>query len=235
MNLRDNEPIVTARDERTGASSEKPVRVWLITPDDWGEQTIRQGIGSYGCLVCERVFQTLDQALLAMGYTPPPEVLVVQMVHVRDATIRAVALVRRAAPLAKILILSEVEDACSVARTFTAGADGYVSRNAGVAEVVEAIRMLQQGDAWMSPRVARLVLQFLRNGHHAGCDQEFGLTSRENRHLQLLAQGLSKKEIASELSISFHTVDTHLRSIYRKLGVNTRSAAIAKALHAGLC
>jgi DNA-binding CsgD family transcriptional regulator len=59
---------------------------------------------------------------------------------------------------------------------------------------------------------------------------DYGLTSRERNILELMTQGLIKKEIADQLSLSYHTVDTHLRNIYAKLHVHTRSGAVAKAL-----
>jgi DNA-binding CsgD family transcriptional regulator len=64
----------------------------------------------------------------------------------------------------------------------------------------------------------------------AAPSQDYGLTPREQKILELMTQGLIKKEIADQLSLSYHTVDTHLRNIYTKLHVHTRTGAVAKAL-----
>lgn len=81
----------------------------------------------------------------------------------------------------------------------------------------------------MNPRVARMVLgMFTRLTEPARRD--YGLSARETQILELMSHGLIKKEIADRLALSYHTVDNHLRSIYGKLHVHTRSGAVAKAL-----
>lgn len=95
-------------------------------------------------------------------------------------------------------------------------------------KIVEAVRDVVAGGVPMTPQVARSVLELLPRPNPT--PQDLGLTTREHEVLELMRQGLVKKEIADRLSLSFHTVDTHLRSIYAKLQVNTRSGAVAKAL-----
>jgi ATP/maltotriose-dependent transcriptional regulator MalT len=71
---------------------------------------------------------------------------------------------------------------------------------------------------------------WLIEDNHTFRNEDYGLTAREKTILELMTQGLLKKEIAGQLSLSYHTVDTHLRNIYAKLHVNTRTGAVAKAL-----
>ena len=80
----------------------------------------------------------------------------------------------------------------------------------------------------MTPQVARSVLDMF--ARIQAPYQDYGLTEREQKILQLIVEGLIKKEIADRLSISYHTVDTHLRNIYTKLHVHTRGGAVAKAV-----
>ena len=80
----------------------------------------------------------------------------------------------------------------------------------------------------MTPRVAGSVLQMF--ARMAKPKQDCGLTAREQQILELMTQGLIKKEVADKLSLSYHTVDTHLRNIYTKLHVHSRTGAVAKAL-----
>jgi len=80
----------------------------------------------------------------------------------------------------------------------------------------------------MTPRVAGSVLQMFSK--MAQPKQDYGLTEREQKILELMTEGLIKKEIADKLSLSYHTVDTHLRNIYTKLHVHSRTGAVAKAL-----
>jgi len=80
----------------------------------------------------------------------------------------------------------------------------------------------------MTPRIARSVLDMFRRT--SAPHQDYGLTAREQKILELMTQGLIKKEIADQLSVSYHTVDTHLRNIYSKLHVHTSTGAVSKAL-----
>ena len=81
----------------------------------------------------------------------------------------------------------------------------------------------------MNPRVAKLVLNmFAKMG--APQKAEYGLSEREREVLELMVKGLIKKEIADHLGLSYHTVDNHLRSVYTKLHVHTRTGAVAKAI-----
>ena len=84
----------------------------------------------------------------------------------------------------------------------------------------------------MTPQIARSVLHLF--ARLAGVPNDQGLSQREKETLGWLIQGLTTKEIAKQLGLSIHTVDTYLRNIYRKLHVQSRAGAVAKALQAGL-
>ena len=92
------------------------------------------------------------------------------------------------------------------------------------------------GDALPLPvLVAKKVLDaFAKMEGQRGGQQDYGLTVREHEILELLAEGLLKKEIAERLGISVHTASTHLRNVYDKLHVNTNTGAVAKALREGI-
>ena len=81
----------------------------------------------------------------------------------------------------------------------------------------------------MNSRIAHSVLEMFAK--LAGPKGDYGLTSRENEVLELMVKGLIKKEIADRLNLSYHTIDTHLRNIYQKLHVHTRTGAVAKAIN----
>ena len=84
------------------------------------------------------------------------------------------------------------------------------------------------GGSPMSPRVATSVLDMFTR--MAGPKTDFGLTARERGVLELMKEGLTKKEIAGRLELSFHTVDDYLRNIYAKLHVHSQAGAVAKAM-----
>jgi DNA-binding CsgD family transcriptional regulator len=87
----------------------------------------------------------------------------------------------------------------------------------------------------MTPRVARLVLErFSTIAAGRPSAPSFSLTGRERQVLELMVQGLIKKEIANQLGMSVHTVTTHIRHVYEKLQVTTNTAAVSKAIREGI-
>ena len=169
-------------------------------------------------------------ALAAAGSVTPDVILLDVGLPGMDG-IAGVGELRRVAPQARVLLLTVFEDEEKIFRAVCAGVSGYLLKSASVPEIAEAVREVQEGGAPMHPRVASRVLQLLRT---AGTDpKEEGveaLLDREKQVLLLMAEGLSKKQIAYEMGISIHTVTFHLRRIYEKLHVNTNTRAIAKAI-----
>ena len=136
--------------------------------------------------------------------------------------------VRKQAPQAAIIVLTVFEDEDKIFRAICAGASGYLLKTAPVEEIARAIRDALAGGASMNGRIARRVLDMF--ARFAPTRGDYGLTPRETQILESMVKGKTKKEIAALLDLSFHTVDTHLRNIYQKLEVNTRTGAVAKAL-----
>jgi len=113
-----------------------------------------------------------------------------------------------------------------------AGASGYLLKTSSMGEIPDAIREVATGGAPINSQIARRVLDMFSDMAPQGKD--YGLTEREKEVLDEMVKGLTKKEIADQLDLSFHTVDKHIRGIYSKLHVNTMTGAVAKALKEGL-
>jgi DNA-binding NarL/FixJ family response regulator len=110
-----------------------------------------------------------------------------------------------------------------------AGASGYLLKKTPPARLLECLREVMAGGAAMSPEVASRVIALFRT-HRPPDRAERQLTPHELRLLQLVAEGHSYKTAAAALGCSVHTVDFHMRSIYDKLQVHSKSEAVAKAL-----
>jgi two-component system NarL family response regulator len=118
-----------------------------------------------------------------------------------------------------------------------AGARGYLLKNVGMDELIDAIRRVQAGEAIIAPSMAlRLLEEFRTLASQAPAEphQLEGLSDRETDVLRLVAQGYSNREIADALSLSEHTVKSHLQSILDKLQLRSRAHAAAYAVQAGL-
>jgi DNA-binding NarL/FixJ family response regulator len=143
--------------------------------------------------------------------------------------IECTKIIKRQFPGIKVLIQTVFEDNDKIHEAILAGADGYLLKKARPAELIEAIKQVMADGAPMSPEVARKVLNLVKAGNSIE-SEGFDLTTREKEILQLLTRGDSYKAIANELFISFSTVQSHIKNIYEKLDVNSKSAAVSKIL-----
>jgi DNA-binding NarL/FixJ family response regulator len=132
-------------------------------------------------------------------------------------------------PGAQILILTMYEDSELVFDSIMAGASGYLVKRTPPAKILEAIQEIHTGASPMSGRIARKMVEHFRNLKHSAPELE-NLSKREQEVLELLAKGYRYKEIADALGLGFDTVRSHLRSIYDKLHVHSRTEAVAKYL-----
>ncbi|MGH2777145.1 MAG: response regulator [Actinomycetota bacterium] len=142
--------------------------------------------------------------------------------------IEATRQIKEVSPSTRVLILSMFTDPGTVSEGIKAGADGYLSKSASRESVIQAIRDVSQGRSVLDPNVTEGIF-----GRIGGKDPD-ALTDRELSCLQLLADGQSTKEIASEMHLSEETVKTYLKSIFKKLAVRDRTEAVAEAFRRGL-
>ncbi len=133
----------------------------------------------------------------------------------------------------RVLVMTVFEDETRVVAAIEAGADGYFVKGAG--DLMAALDELSAGQAPLSPKVATHVLKVLRRrgGGHASEAADL-LSPREMQTLQALAHGYSYREVARKHRVSYHTVGDHVKSIYKKLHVNSKTAAINTALKRGI-
>jgi DNA-binding NarL/FixJ family response regulator len=140
--------------------------------------------------------------------------------------------IRAASPSTQVLVLTVHDDDSHVFEAICAGASGYLLKDTPPARLVAAIEELRVGGAPMSPSIARAVVGMF---HRVAPGQPVqGLSPRELEVLTLLAAGHSYKTAASELALSLDTVRFHIRHIYDKLHVHSKSAAVMQAWKKGL-
>jgi DNA-binding NarL/FixJ family response regulator len=136
---------------------------------------------------------------------------------------------RASDPAVRLVALTVFEDDDRVFQALCAGASGYLLKKTPPARLIDCLEDVRRGGAAMSPEVASRVLAMFREMRHPSVG-EHRLTPHELRILQLLSEGHSYKTAAALLSSSIHTVAFHMKSIYAKLEVHSKSEAVAKAL-----
>ena len=134
----------------------------------------------------------------------------------------------------KVLMLSSHENRSAVEDALRSGASGYVVKTACSKELMEAIDVVRDGRSYLSPSVAHhLVNAISHPGDSASCGTG-SLTTRERQVVQLIAEGLSSKEIAAHLGVSHKTVESHRASVMEKLDIHKASALVRYAIREGL-
>lgn len=213
---------------RTNASSTKAV-VWLIEDHADSRRVLARVLNRVSTMQCPCAFSSCEEALAALKTNPKPDVILLDVGLPGMSGIEGIPHLKALSPATHVIMLTVFDDQDKVFKAICAGASGYLLKTADEDAIAGAIHEVLQGGAPINPRVARLVLNMFAS-RSAPPTQDYGLSDREREVLELMIQGLVKKEIADRMHLSYHTVDNHLRSIYTKLQVHTRSGAVAKAL-----
>ena len=146
--------------------------------------------------------------------------------------IQATQLIKATHPQIKVMIQTAFDNDEHVFGSLKAGAEGYLLKSASADKIIKAIDDVFNGGAIMTPSIALRVIQTFQP--QAKQSLTHNLTNRETEVLQLLSEGLSYKMIATQMKISYFTVNAHIRKIYEKLQVNSSAEAISIALKTGI-
>jgi DNA-binding NarL/FixJ family response regulator len=206
-----------------------PIKVSIVDDND----QIREGLsilidGSTG-FQCIAKYATAENALKYLP-TRKPDVVLMDIQLPGMSGIECVRELKTLLPDLQIMMLTVYEDDDNVFRSLVAGASGYVLKKTPPSELLEAISDLHNGGSPMSDRIARKVVQAFQQMGKSSSETE-NLTHRESEVLSYVAKGFQDKEIAEKFFLSSETVRTHLRNIYKKLHVRSRTEATLKYLH----
>ena len=169
-----------------------------------------------------------EEALRVIPQSPPDVVLMdIQMPGMGG--IACTASLKQKLPSVPVMMLTVYEDNDAIFNALQAGASGYLLKRSAPAKLLESIKELHRGGAPMTSEIARKVIESFFKAKPAAHPQD-KLTAREDEILGCLAEGLVTKEIADKLSVSYDTIRYHLKHIYDKLHVHSRTEAVIKYL-----
>jgi DNA-binding NarL/FixJ family response regulator len=143
--------------------------------------------------------------------------------------IEGIRILKERYPDMLLLMLTVYDDDERIFDALCAGACGYLLKRTSPARLIDCLKEAVQGGAPMSPEVARRVVALFRDIRPPD-RADYQLTPHETRLLKLLVEGHNYKTAAAELGVSFHTIHFHMRNVYDKLQVHSKSEAVAKAL-----
>ena len=213
---------------RNTPARETPVRIVIV--EDLRE--VREGLavlinGTPG-FRCVDSFRTMEDALERMP-SSRPHVILTDIGLPGMSGIDGIRILRERFPDVPVLALTVYDDDSNVFSAICAGASGYLLKNTPPARLLESLQEVADGGAPMSPEVARRVITLFRQFRPPDRAPS-ALTPQEVRLLKLLVEGRTYKDAAAVLKVSTPTVAFHVRRIYEKLQVHSRSQAVAKAL-----
>jgi DNA-binding NarL/FixJ family response regulator len=224
-------PRTIATPPHTEPDAER-LAVWVVEDDEWFAEQLSTLIGLSGAFTCPCVFGACEPALEKLQTADPPDIVLMDIGLPGMGGIEGIKRIRAMTPEVKTVILTVFEDSDTIVRAISSGAAGYLLKGSSLEAIVDSLRSIVVGGAPINPQIAKKILDVF--AHTRTGQNDYGLTPREQEVLCHLVEGLQMKQIADRMFITFHTVDKHVRSIYAKLQVPSRSLAIAKALKENL-
>ena len=196
-------------------------------------RSLREGlaamIGGTPGFECAGAFPNCNNLLKNISQTKPDVVLMdIEMPGING--IEAVSLIKEEYPEIKILMETIFDDDEKIFNSICAGAEGYILKHTTPAEIMEAITEIHEGGSPMTPSIANRVLKMVKERPIGFNKETFDLSGREKEILSCLVKGMSYKMVADSCFISIETVNVHIKNIYKKLHVHSKSEAVAKAI-----
>ena len=205
-------------------SSNHPVRVLIVEDHQIVADGLRALLNDQKDMTVVGIVGSVGESAASAAELLPDIVLL--DFRLNDGTgADAAAAIRRVAPNAKHIFLTREDSDVARFAALESGASGFIHKSRAASEVVDAIRKVAAGGTLITPSAIAALI----NRRRQTDSQRESLTAREKEVLRLMAEGVSSRDIASKLGISYATVRTHIRSLDAKLGVHSKVQAIVKA------
>jgi DNA-binding NarL/FixJ family response regulator len=209
-----------------------PARVVIVEDERGLREGLSALIGGFPGFTCAGAYGTMEDALREMGRIAP-HVVMVDLGLPRMSGIDGIREIRRRFPSTLAVVLTVHDDDARIFEALCAGATGYLLKTTPPAQLLQALQEVVAGGSPISPQIARRTIALfrqLRPSHR----EEHNLTPHESRLLQFLSEGYSYRTAARRLQVSVSTIAFHMRNIYRKLEVHSKSEAVAEAIRRGV-
>jgi DNA-binding NarL/FixJ family response regulator len=193
---------------------------------------IREGVqeflDSQEDVYCISARDSVEMFLASLDPESLPDVILMDIGLPGMSGISGIKILAEKYPDISVIMFTVYHDPHKIFDSLCAGASGYLLKNTPLAEILEAIRIIHAGGSFMSPPIARKVVDYFQDGGKKPAASP--LTDKEKEIVMGLTDGLSYKMIADSACISLETVRSHIKNIYRKLHVHTKAEVIRKSL-----
>ena len=204
------------------------IKVVIFEDNKHLRESLQLLISSSGQFECIGAFAD-TRNIIAVINKLMPDIIVTDIEMPVMNGIDATRIIKNKFPEIPILILTVFDDSERIFQSLQAGGNGYLLKNSSPDEILNALMEVYNGGSALSPAVARKVIQFFQTSTQAQ-QNDYHLTQKEKELLQHLVEGMSYKMIADVMMISFETVKSHVKNVYKKLHVSSNSEAVAKAI-----
>ncbi len=205
------------------------IRVSIIEDHAEFRKGIYYILNSTEGFTCVGEFESVKSALESEEV---PEVILLDINLPGISGIEGISFLKKKFPDVKIIMLTVFDDDKKVFHSILSGADGYLLKKTSPIRILQAIEDASAGGSPMTPSVAKQVLNLFKN-YLPYKNEPSSLSAREKEILSLIVTGLSNDEISEKLFISLQTVRNHIRNIYKKLHVHSKTQAVVKAIRDG--
>lgn len=212
-------------------SKQKNIRVVIVEDHPSYREIVSEVIKTAKGFELSAVFDSVEDALERI---PSADVVLMDIGLPNRSGIEGVAELKKRTDAPRIIMLTNFTDDEKIMQAIFAGADGYLLKQTSGQKILEAIVETMNGGTAMTPFVARRVLEAFKTRAEIKDSTTEQISPREQEVLGLLVQGLNYRQIAEQIFISPETVRNHIRNIYEKLHVHSRSEAVSKAIKQGL-
>lgn len=217
------------------AGPDARVEIWIVEDNQILRESLEDLFNEQPDMRCGLAVGSCEEFLAALDEDRAPDLVLMDLGLPGRSGIDGIVRISSLSPTTRVIVLTIHGEDEKVFEAICAGALGYLLKPSDPSRILDAVREVRQGKAPINPYIARKVLGlFARLAPPKPATHDYGLTAREKSILQLLVNGLTMEQIAADVGLSYHTIDNHLRNIYRKLHVRSRTKAVTKAIQEDL-
>ncbi|MBT3193849.1 MAG: response regulator transcription factor [Verrucomicrobia bacterium] len=212
-----------------------PIRTWLIEDHAVYRTNLAEALDSHDSIECKHDFSSCEEAIEALRLASEadrPHVILVDLALPGMGGIEGIGHILGIDSSIKCIVVTVSENRRTVFDAISAGAGGYLLKDAPFDKIIDGIHEVIGGGASLNGHIAKMLLDAMPKSGAAG--QDYDLTEREIQVLTELAEGKAVKQIPDALGISVHTVKFHIANAYTKLHVRSQGEAVAKAVREGI-
>jgi DNA-binding NarL/FixJ family response regulator len=207
----------------------KRISVWIVDDNKSFCIVLSEALNRSNSVFCEMYFHSSRSAIEYLETcNHPPQVILLDIKMPGTKGVDAIALFKRIASATDIIMLTSYDFDMDIRTSLKRGATGYLLKSSQPLDIIRAIETVQKGGTPLDP----MITQRMTDAYIAEKPESdsYNLSAREREVIRWITQGLNSAEVAQQLSITYNTVETHIKNIFHKLNVSNRHAMVAKAI-----